>query len=83
VRQGRGGGQESSDAWREEKHEKGAWSRPAGDSAGGARDAACPHRGGTGVADMRDPATSGRGRVERGTGACGPTWEKAEWTEPE
>jgi hypothetical protein len=45
-------------------------------------DVACPHRGGKGVADVWDPAGSGRGREERGAGARGPTWEKVERAEP-
>jgi hypothetical protein len=52
----------SGDAWREEKHERGGWSRPAGDGVGGM---ACPHRGGAGVADAQDPTGSGRGREEQ------------------
>jgi hypothetical protein len=45
---------------------RGAWSRPAGDSAGGMT---CLHRGGAGVTDTRDPASSRRASEEGGAWA--------------
>jgi hypothetical protein len=73
-------GSGSGDAWREEKHEKGGWSRPAGNSAGDTTTAGndpaaacaggtvCPYRGGIRATDAQDLAGGGRGREERGAG---------------